>query len=882
MLAFEHLHTHSHYSLLDGLSDIRQMCEVAVENGQRTVALTDHGSIAGIPELFRTAKEYGLKPIAGMEAYFTPDITIKDKTSKTYHLTLLAKNLEGYRNLVSLVNASYKDGFYGKPRIDYKTLYKHKGLIVLSGCINSHVARTLLGDKREKTAGDIGAAQKQMTQMYDVFTDDFYLEFMDHGIPEQKTLNATQTMWMKKNHKLKGVVTQDSHYIFKEDANVHQTLLCVGTRSTTKSPAFTFSGGPYDYCDSSGLSRRFERGLLLATNEIAEKCGVYDIPKTGSMPVLSTLALGGRSANQYLEAVAWEGLKKRGIRKGTYVSRLREELTVVYQLKYSTYFIMVADVLRWARSKGILVGPGRGSSAGSLLAYCLEITDIDPIKHELYFERFLNKDRVSPPDIDVDIADSGRQEVLQYVREKYGEEKVAHIGSFSAMGPRQSIRDVAIAHGMGYEQVNGALKEAGHNPLLKFEEISRMSAIVKSFKPEILKQAERLTGKYRHMSTHAAGVIIDNNSLSEQIPLMRGKDGAVQTMYNMDELARLGFTKFDILGLKTLGVISDVIKKANLHKADIKAMHALDDEKVYDLICSGRTMGVFQLEGWGYVKMIKRYRPRNFEDIMMINALYRPGPMQGGEGLEIILRRRNGEEDVTFKHPDLKLILQSTYGLPVFQEQVMQMCQVLAGFTMAEADNMRSAIGKKDEVKLAGQRAVFIRGCLAKGHKRDFIDEIFEDITFFNRYGWNRAHAAAYGAVTYYTAWLKTYYPQYFMAALINHEKDHERLMRLKGECHALNIEFNSVDVNKSEVYYTVVEPEKYLLPGFANVKGVGEKAAMCIVAERLARGRFYGKDNFRNRIPAKVLNKTMYAALERDGGLRDIPDVEIIEEVPF
>jgi len=876
VIPFEHLHTHTHYSLLDGLSGIPTLVERSLELGQTSVCITDHGSIAGVPELFRTCKDYGLKPIAGMEAYFCQDITDKTKESKTYHLTLLAQNLEGYYNLCKLVTASYRDGFYGKPRLDMPTLQRYSnGLIVLSGCLNSIISHEIVN-------GDHSAANHWLDLFLEAFGyEHFYLEYMDHGIKEQRAINMTFDRWRRHNPSLRGVVTQDSHYIFEEDSNVHQTLLCIGSRSTIKSPSFKFDGGPYHYCGVETMADRFDKRLITASRDITESCDRYDIPKTGAMPVLPPAMLDGKPPFLVLEQMAAEGLRKRNLRKDIYAQRLRKELEVIHKLKWDTYFIMVADILRWARNQGILVGPGRGSSAGSLLAYCLQITDIDPIKWRLYFERFLNEDRISPPDIDVDIADSGRQAVLQYVREKYGEDRVAHIGSFSALGPRQSIRDVAVAHGLSFEKVNLALKGVSHNPMLKFEEIAAMSAVTQSFSNKIIEEARVMNGKYRHMSTHAAGIVIANHKLDDRLPLVVRND-TVQSMYNMDELSHLGYTKFDILGLKTLGVISAVIKKACISTSRLKEMRALNDEKVYDLICSGRTMGVFQLEGWGYVKMIKRYRPRNFEDIMMINALYRPGPMQGGEGLETILRRRNGEESITYKHPDLEPILRDTYGLPVFQEQVMRMCEVLAGFTLAQADTMRSAIGKKDEIKLAAQRSAFISGCVRKSHDKAFAEEIFEDITFFNRYGWNRAHAAAYGAVTYYTAWLKTHYPHHYMVELINAEDDPERLGKLRSDCTSMGMDFDPVNINKSDIYYMVVEPEKTLLPGFANVKGVGMKAAQAIIDNRHLEGHFYSKQAARDRIARKVLNKTMFAALETAGAFRDLPEIEVKEEVPF
>lgn len=873
---FEHLHTHSHFSLLDGLSPIRTLVERAFELDRTSVTITDHGTMAGIPELFATAKDYGIKAIAGMEAYFAAEDYAEGWKPEVYHLTLLAMNLEGYRNLCRIVTESHRQ-FYRKPLVTFATLEKYNaGIICLSGCLASVIAQSIV-------SGDHEYARSVADYFKQIFPGRFFLEFMDHGIDSQKAVINTYTRWMAKDGH-KGVATQDSHYTFEEEASVHQTLLCIGTRSPVSAPSFAFNGGPYHYCDAEHLARKFDGKLISATRTVADMCGTYDIPKTGKMPTLPEATLGGKSPQQFLEDLAWAGLKKRGIKKGTYVQRLREELTVVHQLRYEAYFIMVQDLLQWARSKGILVGPGRGSSAGSLLAYCLQITDIDPIRYGLVFERFLNKDRISPPDIDVDVADSGRQRVLQYLREKYGEERVAHIGSLSALGPRLAIRDVAIAHGVPQEQVNHVLKSVPDDPMLKFDDAIRVSEVRRGLPAKVLTEAEVMAGKPRNTTTHAAGIIIANHDLIDELPLGLNKDGHLQTIYNMRDLEKMGYIKFDVLGLKTLGIIEKVIKSAHLGKKELEAMHDFEDERVYQLLCDGNTLGVFQLESWGCTQMVRRYRPRQFEDIMMINALYRPGPMQGGEGLEVILRRRNNQEPIEYKHQSLEPILSSTYGLPVFQEQVMWMCRTLAGFTLPEADLMRSAIGKKDEVKMASYRVRFINGCRANRHDQAFAEDLWEDITFFNRYGWNRAHAAAYGAVTYYTAWLKTYYPHHYFAELINAEDVKERRNKMIANARSMGIEFMKVDINQSDALYRVMHTIRgpALLQGFANIDGIGEKAAQVLIDARYTQGgKFGSKKEARKCIPRKV-NVRMFAALEAAGAFDSLPEEEIAEEVPF
>lgn len=872
---FEHLHTHSHFSLLDGLSTITALVERAFEMDRTSVCVTDHGTIGGVPELFRTCKDYALKPIAGMEAYFCEDVKAEpDKEARGYnHLVLLARNLEGYQNLCKLVTRSNREGFYKKPRVDYQMLDDHKaGIIAMSACIGGVPQQRLIqGDP----AG-AGTAIDMFTQIYG--KESYILEMQDTGIKEQRLVNMAFEKYGRRGHRV--CATVDSHYTFCEDADAHDTLLCVGTRSKLADPKrFKFNGSGYHYKHPSEMYELFDPRYLIETRRIADMCETYAIPKTGGMPTVEIPQ--GYTADTWLEKLAQDGLKRRKLEKPNYAYRLKKELEVVRGLKFSSYFIMVHEILDFARNNGVLVGPGRGSSAGSLLAYCLAITEVDPIRYGLFFERFLNKDRIAPPDIDVDVADSGRQQVLAHVRETYGDEFVAHIGSYSTLGPRAAIKDVTSAHGWTEERVFSLMKQIPDDPMLKYDDVKQMSVVKNALGPDLLRVVSALAGKNRHNSTHAAGVIVNNRALYEDVPLIKTKDGMAQTQYSYDELSKLGYIKFDILGLTTLGIIDRVCKTAHV---DLKKMWALDDPQTYEMLCNGESVGVFQLEGYGYQKFIKRYKPREFEDIMMVNALYRPGPMQGGEGLETILRRRGGQEEPEYIDVALEPILRWTYGMPVYQEQVMAICVELAGFTLSKADTMRAAIGKKKEEEIAALKDEFIRGCLFKGRSRDVAERLYGDIEFFARYGWNKAHAAAYGMVTYATAYLKRHHTAHFMAETMNSAHGNPDKMKiLVFESRRMGLRFQKPHVNESGVGYVVPRMQVMgasIMSGLSSVKGVGEKVAAAVLDERTQNGKYYSRAELRSRMPRKVLNSRMFDLLDQAGALEGLPATT--EDVPF
>ena len=875
---FEHLHTHSHFSLLDGLSSITQLVERAFEMDRTSVCVTDHGSIGGIPELFRTTKEYGLKPIAGMEAYFCEDVKeeIVDKKRGYNHLVLLAKNLNGYKNLCKLVTRSNREGFYKKPRVDYSMLNDHKdGLIALSACIGGLPQEAII-------KGNPAKASKSIDKFIQIFGKEHYiLEMQDTNIPEQKIVNMAFEQYGRKG--LKICATVDSHYTYCEDAVAHDALLCIGTHGKIDDPKrFKFNGSGYHYKHPSEMYDLFNAKYLLETRKIADMCELYAIPKTGCMPEIKIPE--GHTDDSWLSHLAYNGLKKRKLERSTnHVSRLQKELEVVRNLQFASYFLMVQDIIAYARKSGIIVGPGRGSSAGSLLAFCLYITQVDPLRYGLYFERFLNKDRIAPPDIDIDISDSGRQQVLAYVRETYGEDFVAHIGSYSTLGPRQAIRDVISAHGWSEEKQRSLLKQIPDDPMLKFEDIKAMSVVKNMVGDDMLKIISSIAGKNRHNSTHAAGLIVNGRKLVDDIPLIKTKDGMSQTMYSYDELSKLGYIKFDILGLTTLGIIDRVLKNAEV---DQDKMWALNDPDTYELLSNGETIGVFQLEGRGYQMFIKQYKPRNFEDLMMVNALYRPGPMQGGEGLDIILKRRAGKEKAEYIDEGLEPILKWTYGMPVYQEQIMQICVALAGFTLSKADSMRSAIGKKKEAEIAGLKDEFIEGCVKRGRRFEIAQQLYADIEFFARYGWNKAHAAAYGMVTYATAYLKKHHTANFMAEIMNSSHGNpDKMNLLIFESRRLGLKFEKPHINTSDINYKVssydvIAGKSSIKSGFSSIKGVGEKASQAIIEERNTHGAYQNIDDFRARIPRKILNSRIFKFLEDSGTFAGLSQHE--EEVPF
>lgn len=884
MNEFVHLHVHTVHSPLDGLTRMPELASRVKKLGMRAVAVTDHGSMAGIPKLWDECKEVGVKPIAGVEAYICEDMTAKGggKSEKApyYHITLIAKNQAGYRNLCRLSAASYKDGFYSKPRIDLARLAKHReGIVALSGCIGGWSQQHII-------AGRNADADKVIGNFKEVFGREFFLEMQETGEPEQRIVNKAYHA-LAKRHGLGLALTGDSHYTDKADSEHHDTLICMGTRKLKSTPAgkgfkedkstrMKFVPEQYYIKSAAEMYKLgFDKSAYTNTLRIAEMCETYELPRAKGLP-------RGDKWHDSLVQLALDGLYVRfPAPSETTIARLMHELDVVRDLNYSSYFVMIEDVVAWARKQGMFIGWGRGSSAGSLLAYCLFITDINPLEYGLYFERFLNKHRAEPPDIDLDFTDEDRPAIIEYLHTRYGREKVAQVGTYSTLGPRQVLIDSGTALEIPDVTIRTAISMLPKDPLLRIAGILESDGLVETLTetlgPEVMSCMEKFDSIPRHASVHAAGVIIDTESLDGKLPFM-GKDTGTATQFTYDDLHALGYEKFDILGVRTLRVIRDACEIAGVSDRGFP----LDDEETYLMLCAGATTGVFQYESWGYKKFLREFKPMNFNDIMMCNALYRPGPMQGGQGLELILARRFGRRPIEYFHPKVKPIVQDTYGVMVYQEQVMAVVQALAGWSLEDADLMRRAIGKKKQDELHEMRKKFVDDCVKNQLTHNEADDAFNLIDFFARYGWNKSHAAAYGMVTYVTAYLKANYPEAFMIAQLNADAgDTDRVGELLKECNAMNLKICRPCVNASSMGYKFTV--NGIMAGLLAIRGIGQKAAEWIVGER-DHGPFTSMENFRERIPKTVVNRLGMEALLKWGAFANLDEVDkpITEVVPF
>src|SRR5215467_2976282 len=871
---FVHLHCHTEYSLLDGANKVEKLFQRIKSLKQPAVAMTDHGNMFGAVEFYREAMKQGVKPIIGCEIYVAPASRFEnkgvDKGPKEYnnHLILLAMNHEGYRNLCKLVSLGFMEGFYYKPRID-KDLLKdfNGGLIALSACLQGEVAQALMLGHMEKA--------KAAAESYaEIFHDRYYIEIQDNKLPQQEQVNPL-LVELAKDLSLPVVATNDCHYGEREDYNAHDVLLCVQTGKTVHEDnrlkmetdeLYLKSGEEirkgFEYCPEA-----VERTL-----EIAERCNVeiefgkYHFP-TYTPPKAISL-------DDYLDELAHAGLEERleGVTdpevKKAYTERLDYELDVIKRMQFPGYFLVVADFINYAKQNGIPVGPGRGSSAGSLVAYVLKITDLDPIRHVLLFERFLNPERRSMPDIDVDFCIRGRAQVIQYVKEKYGADRVAQIATFGTLKAKAAIKDVGRALGFSFAETDAiaklipAPKQGFDYPLtecIKME--SRLQELMKSDPrvKNLIDHALRLEGLTRHASTHAAGVVLSNLPLVDHLPLFVDKEGGIVTQFDMDSVEKIGLVKFDFLGLKTLTLLHDcleLIEQSRGERLDLNRL-SLDDKKTYRLLCDGNTTGVFQLESGGIREMTKRIRPNCFEDLVAILALYRPGPLDSGMA-ESYIKRKHGKEKTSYLHRLLEPVLKDTYGVIVYQEQVMQIAQVLGGYSMGDADILRRAMGKKDPEEMAAQRDRFVEGAQK-------ATEIFDQMETFARYGFNKSHSAAYALVSYQTAYLKTHYPVEFMAALMTSEMgDTDKVIKNLAECRNKEIEVLAPDINESRSDFT---PVGYKIRfGLAAVKNVGEKAVEVILQSREKDGPFQSLFDFCRRVDLTAVNRRVVESLIKCG----------------
>ena len=885
---FVHLHCHTEYSLLDGANKIDKLFERIKSLKQPAVAMTDHGNMFGAVEFYRQAMSHGIKPIIGCEIYVAPGSRFEkkgvDKGPKEYnnHLILLAMNHEGYRNLCKLVSLGFMEGFYYKPRID-KDLLKdfNGGLIALSACLQGEVAQALMLGHMEKA--------KAAAESYaEIFHDRYYIEIQDNKLPQQEQVNPL-LVELAKDLSLPVVATNDCHYGEREDYNAHDVLLCVQTGKTVHEDnrlkmetdeLYLKSGEEirkgFEYCPEA-----VERTL-----EIAERCNVeiefgkYHFP-TYTPPKAISL-------DDYLDELAHAGLEERleGVTdpevKKAYTERLDYELDVIKRMQFPGYFLVVADFINYAKQNGIPVGPGRGSSAGSLVAYALKITDLDPIRHVLLFERFLNPERRSMPDIDVDFCIRGRAQVIQYVKEKYGADRVAQIATFGTLKAKAAIKDVGRALGFSFAETDAiaklipAPKQGFDYPLtecIKME--SRLPELMKSDPrvKNLIDHALRLEGLTRHASTHAAGVVLSNLPLVDHLPLFVDKEGGIVTQFDMDSVEKIGLVKFDFLGLKTLTLLHDcleLIEQSRGERLDLNRL-SLDDKKTYRLLCDGNTTGVFQLESGGIREMTKRIRPNCFEDLVAILALYRPGPLDSGMA-ESYIKRKHGKEKTSYLHRLLEPVLKDTYGVIVYQEQVMQIAQVLGGYSMGDADILRRAMGKKDPEEMAAQRDRFVEGAQKKNIDAQRATEIFDQMETFARYGFNKSHSAAYALVSYQTAYLKTHYPVEFMAALMTSEMgDTDKVIKNLAECRNKEIEVLAPDINESRSDFT---PVGYKIRfGLAAVKNVGEKAVEVILQSREKDGPFQSLFDFCRRVDLTAVNRRVVESLIKCGAFDSTQD---------
>ena len=884
---FVHLHLHTQFSLLDGAIRLEELFKQAKAYRMPALAITDHGSMFGAIEFYQQAERSGIKPIIGCEVYVAPGSRL-EKTSRgiseaSFHLILLAKNLLGYRNLMKLVTAGYFEGFYYRPRVDKELLQKYnEGLIALSACLKGEIPFLL-------ASGDKGKALQAAEELKAIFPDRrFYLEIQENKIAEQKKVNAG-LMEIARELSLPLVATNDCHYLRREDAKAHEVLLCIQTGKTMRDvDRMQFSTEEFFFRSAEEMEELFSYcpESLQNTVEIAERCNLelklneLQFPKFQVPP--------GETLDSFLEKSAHRGLEERlaemaaqGEHRSpstdSYRPRLHEELGMIQKMGFAGYFLIVADFIRYTKERKIPVGPGRGSGAGSLVAYCLGITEIDPLANGLLFERFLNPERVSPPDMDIDFCIQGRDEVIQYVRSKYGADHVAQIITFGKMQARAVIRDVGRALDMPYSEVDRIAKMIPNtlNITLKeaFQQEPRLPELAES-NPDVqrlLTLAQALEGLPRHASTHAAGVVISSLPLVEMVPLYRGQQNEVVTQYAMKDVEKIGLIKFDFLGLKTLTMIADVIKRVNRSQTENLEIRKipLDDRATYDLLCSGDTSGVFQLEGSGMRDLVVRLLPARFEDIVALLALYRPGPLKSGM-VDDFIKRRHGKVPIAYEVPELKDILEETYGVIVYQEQVMKIASKLASFSLANADILRRAMGKKKADEMAMQKKNFLEGAQKNKIPAKKAERLFDLMAKFAEYGFNKSHSAAYALIAFQTAYLKAHYPVEFMAALLSSEMgDADKILRHLSECREKKIEVLPPDVNESQQDFAVVGGK--IRFGLAAVKNVGLAAVQSILAAREEKGDFTSLPDFCLKVDLRKVNKRVIESLIKCGAFDSI-----------
>jgi len=876
---FIHLHNHTEFSLLDGASRIPLLIKKAKELGMDSIAITDHGVMYGAIGFYTAAKAAGIKPIIGCELYVAPR-TRFDKTTKEdrspYHLTLLAKDALGYRNLVKLVTIAHLEGFYAKPRVDKDVLKDlSKGLVALSGCQGGEIPSLILDGKYDK-------AKSTALEYREIFGDDFYLEIMDHGLQEQKKLRP-ELVALSKETKIPLVATNDTHYINRADAAVQDAMMCIqmGVNISEKN-RLKFETDQLYLKSSDEMMEVFGdlKDALSGTVEISEKCNLN--LELGKIRLPKFHVPDGETSNSHLEKLTWEGIKKKyGVTSSSkhlippeVSERVKYELSVIEKMDYAPYFLIIQDLIAQARSMGVQVGPGRGSSAGSIIAYALGITSVDPLKYGLIFERFLNPERITMPDIDIDFCYENRGKVIDYVANKYGSDHVAQIVTFGTMGARAAIRDVGRVMGVPLPDVDRIAKMVPFGPDAS---IDQALATQKEFKAayekdskikSLIDMAKNIEGLSRHASVHAAGVVISEEPLTEYVPLQRVSDTQVVTQYAMGDLEQLGLLKMDFLGLRNLTMMAhsvEIIKRTQDVDVDLTSI-PIDDTKTYQQLSAGDTMGIFQLESRGMRALIKDLKPTVFEEIIALLALYRPGPIESGMVADFV-KRKHGEVEVRYELPQLEPILRETYGVILYQEQVMEIASKIAGFSLGQADVLRRAMGKKKTKEMHKQREEFISGAVARGVSHNKATLLFNLCSKFAGYGFNKSHSTSYAVISYLTAYLKANYPIEFMTALLTSiTGDSDKVSSYISECRRMGINVLPPDVNESFRDFTAV-PQGIRF-GLIAVKNIGENAVESIIDSRGKDGRFKSLIDFLSRVDTRLVNKRVCESLIKSGAL--------------
>ena len=881
---FTHLHVHTEYSLLDGSNKIKEYVARVKKLGMDSAAITDHGVMYGVIDFYKEAKAQGIKPILGCEVYVAPgsrfDKEAGNNEDRYYHLVLLAENNEGYQNLMKIVSIGFIDGFYYKPRVDIETLETyHEGIIALSACLAGEIPRYIMRGMYEE------ACKSALRYQHIFGKDNFFLELQDHGMPEQKQVNQS-LLRMSREMGIELVATNDVHYTYAEDVKPHDILLCLQTgKRLSDEDRMRYEGGQYFVKSPEEMATLFPYApeALENTYKIAQRCNVeiefgvtklpkYDVPE-------------GYTSWEYLNKLCWDGFAERYPNDtGKLKDQLTYELSIIQKMGYVDYFLIVWDFIKYSRDHGIAVGPGRGSAAGSLVSYTLGITNIDPAKYQLLFERFLNPERVSMPDIDVDFCFERRQEVIDYVVRKYGKDRVAQIVTFGTLAARGVLRDVGRVMDMPYAFVDSIAKMVPQELNITLDRALKTNPEFKTLYDtneqvkELVDMSMRLEGLPRHTSMHAAGVVISQKAVDEYVPLSRAQDGSLTTQFTMTTLEELGLLKMDFLGLRTLTVIQNAVRMVEQgHGCKIDVDHIdYNDKAVLDSLGTGKTDGVFQLESTGMKNFMKELKPQSLEDIIAGISLYRPGPM---DFIPQYIRGKNHPETITYDCPQLESILEPTYGCIVYQEQVMQIVQKLAGYTLGRADLVRRAMSKKKAAVMQQERQNFVYGneaegvpgCISRGIPENVANKIYDDMIDFAKYAFNKSHAAAYAVVAYQTAWLKYYYPVEFMAALMTSVIDNStKVSEYILTCRQMSIGILAPDVNESESAFSVSGGA--IRYGLNAIKSIGRPVIESIIAERKAGGPYVDLSDFIHRLPGKDVNKRVVENLIKSGAFDSFP----------